>query len=139
MIVLRVMVLILSWMIFLIVPIWLLGIQSARNSAWWSDEDKLQTYMELSSPAIAALLIPMYSGYSTHIRTNLPALYNQYLVNRYPARLSPLGAADYCVTAALGGWYGVCITAYFWLGRFDNPMIPLTLIFMGVLRFSLVF
>ena len=125
MIIQAILILLLFWLIFLIGPIWLLGLQTCRSSSWWHEEDKIQKYIEVS-PRIAKLLIYKYIGHSTHIRTNIPALYNCYIINKFPTRLSVLGLTDYCVTAILSGWYGICITAYFWLGWYDNPMIPFT-------------
>ncbi len=110
------------WLIFLLGVILILG-QTCRRTAWWHEEDKIQGYIEISNPR---LLISEYLGGSTCIQTNIPALYNVFYVNKYPTRLSLVGLADYSVTAVLGAWYGVCITAYFWFGWYDNPMIPLT-------------
>ena len=113
------------WLIFLLGVILITG-QTCRRTSWWHEEDKIQGYIEISNPRLARLLIPEYLGCSTHIQTNIPALYNVFYVNKYPTRLSLVGLADYGATAILGIWYGVCITAYFWFGWYDNPMIPLT-------------
>lgn len=114
------------WLLFLVGVIWFLGIFTCRYSAWWNKENRIQKYITISNPRLAGLLIPKYIGYNNYVRTNIPLLYNRYFVNQYPSRLSILGLIDYCVTAVLAVWYGACITAYFWLGWFDYPMIPLT-------------
>jgi len=111
------------WAVFLFGPVWLLGVMLCRWNAWWSEEDKVRKYFEIASPALAKGLIGTYSGYNTHIRTNIPALYNRYRVNRYPSRMSALGAAEYVVAGALTLWYAAGVTAYFFFGWFDNPMI----------------
>ena len=116
------------WLLFLVGVIWFLGIFTCRYSAWWNETNRIQAYIEISNPRLARLLIPRYIGYHNYMSTNIPLLYNRYFVNQYPARLSLLGLVDYCITAILAVWYGVCITAYFWLGWYDNPMIPLTVI-----------
>ena len=111
------------WSAFFFLPVWLTGIFLCRQNAWWTETDKVQKYYEVSSTKIAELLIGKYQGYSTFLRTNIPLLYNEYRVNKYPFRLSALGALNYCVTAAIAVWYGAGVTAYFFFGWFDNPMI----------------
>ncbi len=124
------------WSVFLVGPIWLFGVRSCRMSSWWDDGYQQPKYYEIP-PRYAKLLIPGYAGYHTYISTNIPALYNRYLVNKYPTRMSVIGVADYCVTAILGGWYGVRITAYFWFGQFESPMVPLSMALLAV--HSLIF
>lgn len=120
------------WLIFLVGPIWLLGLRLCRLSARWDEGQKIQKYYVIASPALARLLIPRYIGYNRRINTNLPFLYDRCLVNRHPTRLSALGLLDYCVTALLGLWYGVNITGYFWLGRFDEPALPVTFVLLMI-------
>ena len=106
------------------------GHTDLQNSAWWCDGNRIQEYLEISLPEIAGLLTPGYLGYSSRIKTNIPALYDQFPVNRYPERLSMFGVIDYCVTEILSLRYGVCITDYFWFGRFDNSMIPVAIMLL---------
>ena len=120
------------WLLFLVVPIWLLGIMICRENAWWNEKDKIQKYIEINSPRASKYLIGQRSGYSTCIRTNIPLFYNQYLINKYPARLSALGIADYAVTTVIAAWYAVGITAYFFLGWFDNSMLPSGIILLMI-------
>ncbi len=120
------------WLLFLVVPIWLLGIMLCRENAWWNEKDKIQKYIEINSPRASKYLIGQHSGYSTRIRTNIPLFYNQYLINKYPSRLSALGIADYAVTTVIAAWYVVGITAYFFLGWFDNPMLPSGIILLMI-------
>lgn len=129
-------VIVFFWSVFFVGPIWHFGIQSCRMSSWWDDGYKQPKYFEIP-PRYAKLLILRYSGYNTHISTNIPALCNQYVVNKYPTRLSVIGVADYCVTAILESWYGVRITAYFWFGQFESPMVPLSMALLAV--HSLIF
>ncbi len=117
----------LVWLAFLLGVPWFLGFFLCRFAACWHDKDKIKTYISVSSPRIAALLIPGHEGFSDHIRTNLPFLYNRYRVNPYPDRLSLLGLIEYCIVGLLSVWYGVCITEYFFLQNFNNPMILITI------------
>lgn len=120
------------WLIFLLCPVCWLGFSPCRRAAWWTPSDKIQAHITISSPRLAKLLIPHYLGFGRHIRTNIPLLYGQYYVNGHPSQLSLLGLADYCVTTALSVWYGVYITAYFFFGRFDEPMLPVTFVLLMV-------
>lgn len=101
------------YFIFLIVPLFIGGFSTCRENAWWNERDRVQRYYEIKSPRIARLLIGEYSGFSTSIRTNVPLLFNRYLVNRYPSRISAMGVINYVVTAALAIWHSIAITAYF--------------------------
>ena len=110
--------------LLLVGPIWIAGIFVCRQNAWWNEQDKVRSYFELRSPKVAGFLIGQYGGYNTRVRTNIPLFYNRYRVNRYPSRLSALGAANYAVTAISAIWYAVGITAYFFSGWADNPLLP---------------
>lgn len=118
------------WLIFLLGLPWLLGFFLCRFAACWHEEDKIKTYFLISSSRLATLLIPKYMGFNSHIKTNLPFLYNQYCVNPYPNRLSLLGAIEYCIVDVISVWYGVCITGYFFFQNFSNRMIPVTVILL---------
>lgn len=118
--------------VFLFGPIYLMGLFICRHNAWWNERDKIQKYFKISSPKTAMILIGTYSGYSTHIQTNIPLFYSKYRVNSHPSRLSALGAVNYVVTLILAIWYAVGITAYFFFGWANNPMIFSGLIFLMI-------
>lgn len=126
------------WLIFSAGMIWILGIQPCRNSARWYKEDKIQRYVEISSPRLARLWIPEYTGFSRYIGTNIPMLYDRYYVNEYPDRLSLIGLADYCVTTVLCLWYFGCITVFFWFGRAVNPTAPIILLMARFVIFGIL-
>jgi len=121
--------------IFLIGPIWIVGIFICRQNAWWDEQDKVSTYFEIHSPRMADFLIGKYGGYSTCIRTNIPLFYNEFRINRYPARLSALGAANYAITIVFAIWYAVGITAYFFFGWTDNFLVPSGILLLMVQTF----
>ncbi|MDD2956627.1 MAG: hypothetical protein PHD67_10010 [Oscillospiraceae bacterium] len=114
------------WLIFLMGVPWFLGFFLCRIAACWHEEDKIKTYVFISSSSLAALLIPRYMGFNSRIRTNLLFLHNRYYANQYPDRLSLLALIEYCIAGIISIWYGVCITDYFFFQNYDNAMIPLT-------------
>ena len=120
------------WLLFFMVPTWFLGIMLCRENAWWNEKDKIQKYIEITSPRASICLIGQHSGYNTRIRTNIPLFYRQYLINKYPSRLSALGIADYAVTTLIAAWYAAGITAYVFLGWSDNPMLPSGIILLMI-------
>lgn len=120
------------WLLFLVIPIWFLGMMLCRENAWWDEKDQIQKYVAIKSPRVSKYLIGQHGGYSTHIRTNIPLFYNQYYVNKYPTRLSVLGIVDYAVTTVIAAWYAAGITVYFFSGWFDNPMFPSGIILLMI-------
>lgn len=129
---LQLILLLVFWLIFLLGPIRMLPIAASRAAAHWDPKDRVKSYIEIPSRRLARLLIPSHRGYHSVVRTNIPALYNRYIVNQYPTRLSMLGVVSYCIGGALALIWGWSITGYFFWGHFDNILIPVSGIAMGV-------
>lgn len=108
----------LIWLLFVTVPPWFCGFSIARHSAWWTPADHIKGYITLKNARLARLLVPEYAGWNSFI--NVPFIFNRYTMNKYPERLSLLGAFNYFFVTLTTLAYWVCVTDFLFIHLLDD-------------------
>ncbi len=110
---------VLIWALFVTVPPWLCGFSLCRHSAWWTPDDRIKGYITIKSPRLAKLLVPEYIGWNSFLPAFIPLFFNRYTMNKYPERLSALGAVNYFFTTLTSLVYWVCVTDFLFIHLLD--------------------
>lgn len=109
---------VLIWAVFVVVPPWLCGFTICRHNAWWTPADRIKGYITVKSARFARLLIPEYIGWNSFI--SIPLFFNRYTMNKYPERLSILGAVNYFFILLTCVAYWVCVTDFMFIHLLDD-------------------
>ncbi|HIQ87983.1 MAG TPA: hypothetical protein IAD33_10965 [Candidatus Scatomorpha gallistercoris] len=110
----------LIWVLFVTVPPWLCGYTIARNSSWWTPDDRIKAYITIKNPRVARRFVPEYIGWNSVIHTDIPLFFNRYTMNKYPERLSLLGAFNYFFVTVTTLFYWVCVTDFLFIHLLDD-------------------
>ena len=109
----------LLWVAFVTLPPWFCGFAICRQSAPWTNADKIKGFITLKNPRLAKLLVPEYIGWNSYINTNIPIFFNRFTMNKYPERLSIPAFINYVVTALTSLAYIVFVTDFLFIRTFD--------------------
>lgn len=107
------------WIAFVVVPPWLCGWLICRHNAWWTPADRLRGFITLRSERLQRVLVPVYIGWNSFLPGSLPVLCNRYTINKYPERLSVLGALNYFLSGLTALAYAYCVTDFLFIRLID--------------------
>lgn len=116
---------VLIWALFVTVPPWLCGFVICRHNSWWTSADRVKAGITVRNRRLARLLIPEYIGWNSII--SIPLLCNRYTMNKYPERLSALGAVNWFFTVLTVLAYWVCVTDFLFIHLLDDSWALWTL------------
>ena len=112
----------LLWVAFVTIPPWICGFAICRESAPWTNSDRIKAYVTIKNARLAKLLIPEYIGWNSFISTNIPLLFNRFTINKYPERLSIPALLNYVVTTLTSLAYIVFVTDFLFIRAFDRNL-----------------
>lgn len=104
---------IVTYLIFLLLPTVGMIFPICRNYTIWNEHDKISKYYEIKSNFLARILIKRYVGWSTKYNTNFSVLYSHYYVNKYPNRISKCSLMLYIAGLIASLFYAASVNLWF--------------------------